>query len=440
MKMKKLIPLIVSLTLAGVSQVTFADDLAEVYNEAKQNDPELLRSQAERDAAFDQVKATRGVLLPQINLTAGYNVTRSNRDAYESDDLTGGVSLSQILFDRASWINLDTAEKEARQADSLYAAQQQSTILNVSSAYFEVLRARDNLAFIRAEKAAVGRQLEQTQQRFDVGLSAITDVHDAQAEYDSVLADEILGQNELTNSYESLRQITGTMHDNLKILDTKRFAPTAPTESPDSLVQAAQKTNLDLLAARISQDIAKDNISLAGSGHLPTLSFDAGYDYADSDNPNSEYNGDHTDYNSYNAGVNLSMPIYSGGTTSAEVDVAENNYVAASESLEETYRSVVRDVHAYYNNVNATIGAIKAYQQAVISAQSSLDASEAGFEVGTRTIVDVLDATRRLYDANRNLADSRYDYIINVLQLKQTLGSLSEQDILDINQGLKIAS
>ncbi|MGB2078307.1 MAG: outer membrane channel protein TolC [Vibrio sp.] len=436
--MKKLIPLMVSMALAGVSQLTFADDLAQVYNEAKQNDPQLLRSQAERDAAFDNVKATRGVLLPQINLTAGYNVTRSNKDSVESDDFTGGISLSQILFDRASWVNLDTAEKQARQADSVYAAQQQSTILNVSSAYFEVLRAKDNLAFVRAEKAAVGRQLEQTKQRFDVGLSAITDVHDAQAEYDSVLADEILAQNELTNSYEALREITGTMHDNLKVLDTARFSTSLPSKTPESLVEAAQKTNLELLSARISQDIAKDNISLASSGHLPTLSFDAGYDYVDSDNPNgSTYD---TDYNSYNAGVNLSMPIFTGGTTSAQVDQAENNYVAASETLEETYRGVVRNVHAYYNNINASIGAIKAYQQAVVSAQSSLDASEAGFEVGTRTIVDVLDATRRLYDANRNLANSRYDYIISVLQLKQALGTLSEQDILDINQGLKIAS
>lgn len=439
MNMKKLIPLMVGLALSSASSLSFADDLAEVYNEAKQNDPQLLRSQAERDAAFEQIKSARGVLLPQIDLTAGYNITRnteSSLKSQESDDLTAGLGLSQVIYNRASWVNLDIAEKQARQFDSYYAAQQQATILNVAQAYFGVLRAQDNLSFIRAEKAAVGRQLEQTKQRFDVGLSAITDVHDAQAQYDSVLADEIIGQNDLTNSYEALREITGQLHDDLKVLDTQTFSPSLPARTADSLVQAAQKTNLDLLAMRISQDIAKDNISLASSGHLPSLSFDAGYQYTDSDNPNSNYSGQ--DYGAYNAGVNLSLPVYSGGSTSADVRTAENQYVAASEDLEATYRSVVRNVRQYYNNINASIGAINAYQQAVISAQSSLDASEAGFEVGTRTIVDVLDATRSLYDANRNLANSRYDYIINVLQLKQALGTLSEQDVLDINQGLKI--
>ncbi|MCV5899271.1 TolC family protein, partial [Escherichia coli] len=169
------------------------------------------------------------------NLTAGYNLTRGDTDYDDSalgkssndqDALTAGVSFSQTLYNRASWISLDTAEKSARQADATYAATQQGLILRVSQAYFEVLRAQDNLVFVRAEKAAVGRQLEQTKQRFEVGLSAITDVHDAQAQYDAVLADEVLAENDLINSYESLREITGQEHKNLNVLDTNRFSAT----------------------------------------------------------------------------------------------------------------------------------------------------------------------------------------------------------------------
>ncbi|MDF5657869.1 TolC family protein, partial [Vibrio parahaemolyticus] len=198
---------------------------------------------AQRDQAFEAITSSRSALLPQINLTAGYNLTRGDTEydsnlisdvSNDGNALTAGVSFSQALYNRASWISLDTAEKSARQADATYAATQQALILRVSQAYFEVLRAQDNLVFVRAEKAAVGRQLEQTKQRFEVGLSAITDVHDAQAQYDQVLADEVLAENALTNSYESLREITGQEHKDLNILDTGRFTAspsTVPAES-----------------------------------------------------------------------------------------------------------------------------------------------------------------------------------------------------------------
>ncbi|WP_420892213.1 outer membrane channel protein TolC [Photobacterium swingsii] len=339
------------------------------------------------------------------------------------------MTLSQSIYNRASWVNLDIAEKKARQSDASFAATQQGLILRVSQAYFDVLKAMDDLEFVRAEKAAVGRQLEQTKQRFEVGLSAITDVHDAQAQYDSVLADEILKENALTNSYEGLREITGQEHTDLNILDTARFSASRPQSKVLQLIQDAEKENLSLLTARISQDIARDSIALAESGHLPTLGFNAGYNYNELD-PSSSDNGKLT------AGIRLDLPVYSGGKTSSEVKQAQFSYVSASEQLEGSYRSVVKDVRAFYNNINASIGALRAYQQSVISAQSALEATEAGFEVGTRTIVDVLDSTRRLYDANRQLANARYDYILSQLQLKQAVGSLNEQDVTDINAGL----
>ncbi|EJV0607277.1 efflux RND transporter outer membrane protein VpoC [Vibrio parahaemolyticus] len=441
--MKKLLPLFISAALGGISSSAWADSLAEIYDLAKQNDPQLLSVAAQRDRAFEAITSSRSALLPQINLTAGYNLTRGDTEydsnlisdvSNDSNALTAGVNFSQELYNRASWITLDTAEKSARQADATYAAAQQGLILRVSQAYFEVLRAQDNLVFVRAEKAAVGRQLEQTKQRFEVGLSAITDVHDAQAQYDAVLADEVLAENDLINSYESLREITGQEHKNLNVLDTNRFSATRTNSPAETLIEEAKTKNLSLLSARISQDIARDNISLASSGHLPTLSLDGGYNYGDTSNSARDNTTDN-----FNIGVNLAVPLYTGGNVTSQTKQAEFAYVAASEDLEAQYRSVVKDVRAQNNNINASIGALKAYEQSVVSARSALEATEAGFDVGTRTIVDVLDATRRLYDANKNLSDARYNYILSVLQLRQAVGTLSEQDILDVDAGLKPA-
>ncbi|EJG0972723.1 efflux RND transporter outer membrane protein VpoC [Vibrio parahaemolyticus] len=441
--MKKLLPLFISAALGGISSSAWADSLAEIYDLAKQNDPQLLSVAAQRDRAFEAITSSRSALLPQINLTAGYNLTRGDTEydsnlisdvSNDSNALSAGVNFSQELYNRASWITLDTAEKSARQADATYAAAQQGLILRVSQAYFEVLRAQDNLVFVRAEKAAVGRQLEQTKQRFEVGLSAITDVHDAQAQYDAVLADEVLAENDLINSYESLREITGQEHKNLNVLDTNRFSATRTNSPAETLIDEAKTKNLSLLSARISQDIARDNISLASSGHLPTLSLDGGYNYGDTSNSARDNTTDN-----FNIGVNLAVPLYTGGNVTSQTKQAEFAYVAASEDLEAQYRSVVKDVRAQNNNINASIGALKAYEQSVVSARSALEATEAGFDVGTRTIVDVLDATRRLYDANKNLSDARYNYILSVLQLRQAVGTLSEQDILDVDAGLKPA-
>ncbi|OLQ87083.1 outer membrane channel protein TolC [Vibrio panuliri] len=453
--MKKLLPLFISAALGSLSTSAWADTLADIYNQAKENDPTLLKAAAERDAAFEAINQSRADLLPQISLNAGYNLTRGDTDLDDSalgeksndkNALTAGVSFSQELYDRSSWVTLDIAEMSARQRDSAYAASQQALILRVSQAYFDVLRAQDTLVFVQAEKAAVGRQLEQTKQRFEVGLSAITDVHDAQAQYDAVLADEVLAQNSLTNSYEGLREITGQEHANLDVLDTNRFSASKTAESIDQMLKEAQQKNLNLLSSRIAQDIAKEQISLASSGHLPSLTLDGGYQYTDLGSTPDGFNQDlgrntnsDSTTNDFNIGVNLSVPLYLGGKVNSATKEAEFGYVAASQQLEATYRSVVKDVRAFNNNISASIGALRAYEQTVVSAQSALEATEAGFDVGTRTIVDVLDSTRRLYDANKNLSNARYDYIISVLQLRQAVGSLNEQDILDINAGLKPA-
>lgn len=443
--MKKLLPYFVGFALGTLTPFAGADDLIEVYEQAKQSDPQLLQSSATRDAAFAAIETHRGVLLPQINLSAGYNVIRNSESSSmtiggisDTNTLSAGLNLTQELFKRSSWINLDIAELTARQADAVYAAQQQALILRTSIAYFNVLRAMDDLTFIRAEKSAVGRQLQQTKQRFEVGLSAITDVHDAQAQYDSVLAQEILSENQVINSHEELREITGQRHTNLSILNTKTFTASRPKEVVEELVTKSQNENLTLLASRISRDATKKQIALAESGLLPTLTFNAGYGI--NNQKNKTYSNRDIDNNQLTGGINFNMPLYAGGSIRAGIKEAQFVFVASSEALEGAFRSTIKDVRANYNDINASIGSLKAYEQTVISANSALEATEAGFEVGTRTIVDVLDSTRRLYDANRNLSDSRYNYIIKVLQLNQAVGTLNEEDLVQINQGLMPAT
>lgn len=431
---------ITPLILLAIASSVKADTLTEIYDLAKQNDPQLLKASAQRDSAFEAINSTRSALLPQIDLTAGYAYQDSDRHTTDGSTTDLSLGLSQSIYDRSSWIALTISEKSAREADARYASTQQQVIYNVAEAYFNVLRAEDDLRFIQAEKQAVAKQLMQTEQRFDVGIAPITDVQDARAQYDSVLAQEIQAKNNVENEYEELRAITGQQANNLAVLDTARFSTSLPSKNADQLVAQATNENLDLLANRIQKDVAKEQISLAQSGHLPTISLTSDYSYTKNYNePNDPVTGAQMDddENLFNLGISIDLPVYSGGRITSEAKQAEYQFVSASQDLESTFREVQKDVRAINNNIRSSIGSIQAYKQSVISAESALTATQEGFNVGTRTIVDVLESTQNVYQANKNLSDARYQYILSQVQLKQAIGTLSEQDIVDINAGLK---
>ena len=398
-----------------------------------------LKRAAQRDSAFEAINSTRSNLLPQIDLTAGY--VYQDTDRHEADGSTGNVNLGlvQSIYDRSSWISLNISEKTAREADTRYAVTQQSVIYNITEAYFDVLSAKDNLIFVQAEKEALAKQLNQTEQRFEVGSAPITDVQDAQAQYDNVVAQEIQAQNSVENALEEVRVITGQPASNLSVLDIKRFSPSMPELSANDLVQKASNENLQILAGRIQKDIAKEQISLADSGHLPTMSLTTGYEYTKNfDEPNNPVTGytQDDDENLFNIGLSIDLPVYSGGRVTSESKQAQYQYVAASQDLESTYRDVEKNIRAINNNIRSAIGSIKAYEQSLVSAKSALEATEQGFMVGTRTMVDVLDSTQNVYQAKKNLSDARYQYILSRVQLRQATGSLSEQDIFDVDAGL----
>ncbi|PJG60022.1 outer membrane channel protein TolC [Aeromonas cavernicola] len=426
------------LVLVGVSTHSQAENLLEIYQQAQLKDPQLQQAKAVRDQAFEKINESRAALLPQINLGAGLNYLANKNDTQTGTTASGNLSLDQSIYRRSNWLNLDITEKQATQSDVTYNLEQQSLMLRSAQAYFNVLKAMDTLAFVRANKVAVERQLEQTQQRFEVGLTAITDVHEAEASRDQALADEINAENTLDNSYELLRELTGIDHRQLDILNTDRFSPQKTTFGSDKWLELALDKNLQLHSARIAKDIAKEQIDLAKTGHEPTLDLGAGLSTSNTDYKND--NGLESNANQGNIGLNLRLPLYSGGATSSRVKQSQFNYVAASEQLEKSFRSVQSAVRSSYNNVNANIGSVRAYSQSVISADSALKATEAGYEVGTRTIVDVLDSTRKLYDAKQKLSEARYNYILSILSLKQAAGVLEQQDLVEVNQGLTAAS
>ncbi|ASP48543.1 outer membrane channel protein TolC [Cognaticolwellia beringensis] len=449
--MKKTITaLFIGFACAASSSLANAEDLLSVYQQAKNNDPVVLRAHAQFLATEEGIEQARAILLPQLSASASYTESESEfiptSDTGQSsgllltnksDTTRYGINLDMQLYNHSSWLKLDNAKKVAHQSDVTYQLAKQDLIVRVTQAYFQVLSAKDDLEFSIAEKTAIERQLEQTKQRFSVGLTAVTDVHEAQAQYDNAVTDEIRAENKVFNAEEALRVITNIYPRDLNILNTERFSTSRPfPDSANEWQQTAEAKNLELIAERISIDIAKENINIARSGHYPTLSLTGSYGSSDQDNEVNGTNFNNPSLDSHSIGIALSVPIYSGGGITSSVRQAQSNYVAASQNMEQAYRNVVRNTRNAYNTVIAAVSAIRSLEQSVVSAQSALKATEAGFEVGTRTIVDVLNSTRNLYNAKRNLSSTRYDYIQNVLALKRAGGTITEQDLADINQGL----
>jgi outer membrane protein len=440
---KPLSTLIIAIASAITSSNVQADDLLSVYQQALRNDPVVLKAQAQYAIVKEDIEQARAVLLPQINATAKYS--DGEGEAYNGQISTAGstgidydITLNMQLYHHDSWLLLDNAKKSAHQSDLTYQVAKQDLITRVTESYFALLGAKDDLEFAKAEKQAISRQLEQTKQRYSVGLTAITDVHEAQAQYDNAVTEEIRAENAIYQAEEGLRVITNAYPRNISVLNTDRFSTSIPVpNSADEWQAIAEAKNLNLIASKVSIDIAKSQINIARAGHYPTLDFGARYAGEDKDSQTNDLPSTNIpELNSYTVGVTLKVPIYSGGAIESTVRKAQNGFVVASQDLSLTHRNVVRNTRNAYNTVIAGVSAIKALEQSVLSAQKALEATEAGFEVGTRTIVDVLDSTRNLFNARRNLSTTRYAYIQNVLLLKFAAGTITEEDVAGINSGL----
>jgi len=420
-----------------------ADDLLDVYRLALQGDPQLLQAEAALHAVEETKSQARAQLLPQ--LTANANLARERQEITESNSIffppstffsttkAYNLNLNQAIYHRGYFAQLRQSDAAIGQARANYDGERQNLIVRVTQRYFNVLAAADDLAFARAEKESTQRLLEQTKQRFEVGLIAITDVHESQAAADLAAARAIAAETRLAVAQEELRELSGRSHDRLAAPQPEipLLAPEPSAMQP--WIDSAAEQNLKLLAAQFAVTAAQENTELQRSGHYPTLDANASYGY--SDVSAGRFGGSVS--NDTLIGLQLSVPLYQGGGISARARESQFRLTQSKEALEQQRRTTERETRSAYLTVLDNINNVQASKQALLSNETALEATQAGYEVGTRTLVDVVQSQRNLSDARRNYAHARYDYILSTLQLKAAAGLLDVKDIEQINGWLR---
>ncbi len=416
-----------------------AEDLLTVFRLGQTNDPTLQAAKEAQLASIEETPQARAQFLPVIKATATHqaNNTRVNNPSTANNSLNNshfnqsvyGLSLTQPIFYYQQWIQLAKASEQVKQANATYAAAEQDLIVRVTQAYFNVLKAFDNLKFAQANRKAFSKFLDQTEQRYKVGLIAITDVQIAKAQKDNAYAQEISAENNLANQKENLRVIIGKDIENYAFL---RPALSLPAPDPANLEQWVIKAldqNLTLQAKRFQVETTRADLKMFQAGHLPTININGNYN-GNSPTPTVQGN------KASNIGLQVSMPLFSGGAVLSKTRQARHLHEQAHKQMEVLYRQTESNTRQAYRGVLTQISQTTALKQAIVSNKSALEATQASFNVGTRTIVDVLNAQSSLIQAEQKYADARYDYILQSIQLKQAAGTLSPEDLQHINAWL----
>ena len=468
-KMKVRAPLLFAACSLILANAAHGADLITVYQRALQNDPQIREADASRLASRESKPQALAALLPKFDASGSRSkveqefgrTTLVNSDPADNtsplvpvnissnSDLTTtqwDLSLRQTVFRWDQWMNLRRADASVAQAEADYRAAQQDLIQRTAQRYFDVLAAQDTVDAAQASLESFTRQLEQADKRFEVGLIAITDVQEARAARDQSAAALIQAKRSLATANELLRELTGESFDTLSAPVEDLPLKSPDPENEETWVMTALEQNLRVISARLATDIAKQDVRIERSGHLPTVDIVAS-------RSDQEYSGDQVGRNaagvrtpeapadqsqrSDSIGIQVTVPIYSGGATSSRVRQRVYLHRAARERLERANRETERATRDAYLGVLSEISRVRALKQALESSRTALQATEAGFEVGTRTTVDVLDARRRLFEAQTNYSSSRYQYILNVFQLQLATGTLDRADLEEINAFLR---
>ncbi len=448
--------LVLALVVLAIPAQSNASSLLEVYQQALQSDPLIHEAEARRLAALEAQPQARSALFPQIDASGSWSKTNDDGTEIFTDPMgtpfptasiselettQWGVQLRQTIFRWDQIINLKQAGKIVARAEADREAAQQDLIVRVATRYFEVLGAEDRLTSIHADRLAIARQLEQAKQRFDVGLIAITDVQESQAAYDSSVASEIQAKRELATSRNFLREITGEYVSSLSAPGENFPLPNPNPADENSWINLAMGQNLALVSSRLDEQIARHEISFRRTGHYPTIDLVASTGSAESDltrtTPILGTTIANSDGDRDTVSLQVTFPLFAGGRTSSRVREAVYLHRASREQLQRVTRETERATRDAYLGVLSEISRVKALKQAVSSSRTALEATQAGFDVGTRTIVDVLNSQRALYIAITNYYQSRYVYIGNVLLLKQAAGTLQIQDLEQIDRWLE---
>ena len=436
------------------------ESLVDIYNRALTNDPAIREAEATYLAQAEVKPQARSSLLPSLQLSArrannhqdspggsdlGGGITVGSRTITDTDQQSWQVGLTQTIFNWSQYATLRSAEKRVARAETDFEAAKQSLMIRVSQRYFDVLGAEDNLASAAAQRESISRQLEQSNRRFEVGLIAITDVKQSQAAYDNSVAVEIEAQRQLASSHEGLREVIGEV-----VMDLAAPTDDAPLLSPDppnpeQWVQTAMQQNLTLVSSRLAEQVALEDIDVQRGSRLPTLSLSAGYSDSRNDSDievfdplaGNSLRTTSTQPEGKNWSLDLRFPIYTGGLNKSRIQQSVYNHRAATETLERISRQTERQTRDAYLAVISNVSRVRALRQAVESNRTALQATEAGFEVGTQTTVDVLQSQQLLRSAETSYSQSRYQYILGVLLLKQAAGTLSAADIEEVDSWLQ---
>ena len=440
--------LTLALALTAIALPSYGQDLMDAYRDARANDPVLSQADATRLATGEGVDQARALLLPQISAGMTLSQTSAGSGTFQDPNNPGGVisadrfghtrtrstsaQLSQTVLDFSKYANLKAAHSTAETQDEIYQAAALALYTRVATAYFGVLTSEDALVFAKANEDAFRQQFEQSDQRFKVGLSAITDVYQAKAYYEAAKSQTIAAQNTLNDAREALTQITGKPAGDLKKLrDDLPMQPPVPADQ-DSWVKQALQTNPNLLAQKSNVETAEHNISAARAGHLPTISANVSYGKSASWYQNGG-NAGRDNSPSTTIGLTLNVPIFSGGMTQSRVRQSIYQRDAATDAMESERRQVVRDTLNYYRSVIAGIAQVESAKASVESGQKALEATRAGFDVGTQTMTNVLLAIQTLTSSESNYSQARHQFILNKLLLKQTAGTVDVKDMEAIN-------
>ena len=438
--MKRSLVTAVLLSCAGTA---CAADLLEIYRLARSSDPTYASAKSGWAAAQERIPQARAGLLPLASISAAtqYN----GRDIRFRDDTiprqdsnfnssTVSLTVTQPLYRRQNAIAVEQALTQVQQADAQLALAAQDLILRAAQAYFDVLLAFDNVALAQAQKTAIGQQLEQARRNFEVGTATITDTHEAQARYDLTGAQEIAARNDLELRKRALEQVIGRAAPALAPLGSNFTLKSPEPAAMDSWVDLALRANLQVQVARSAATFAQQEIERNRAAHMPTL--DAFVTVSNAGTAAGTLGGAGNDTRTNAIGVQLSLPIYQGGLVSSRVREAIANQSRASDDLEGARRTAEFNARQAFLGITSGIAQVNALEAALVSTLSQLDSTRVGQEVGVRTQIDVLNAQQLLFSAQRDLAQSRYTYVLSLLRLEAAIGELTESDLVAVNQWL----
>ena len=440
-----------SLGLAlALAPAASAANLSDVYAQALRNDPTLAAARAGIASRKQSVAVSRANLLPRLTASASASKSTLAIDGTDTDpqsqtfgrsfadreitSRTWSATMSQPVLNMQSWFDYRRSLALSQQADWDLQIEAQALITRVAEAYLNVLRGEAELESMVAAEAAIGRQLEQVQQRFDVGLVAITDVLDAKAEYDNAVVNRIQAEGNHDIFFEGLRTLTAK-----PVLEIHRLADNLPIVNPapddeEEWVRTALTNNYRIRSAQEALTATERGLRGALAGHMPTITASASYNGSNGSQAFGSLVVPSQSTGRMAYSLNFNMPIFQGLSTYANTRQARLNVEQARQQLIEQELAVARDTRNLFRTVVTEVARVSARAEAIKSSESALEATQTGYEVGTRNIVEVLTAQRRLFTAQSDYATSRYTYVINLLRLKDAAGTLQEADVDELSR------